>query len=56
MKTTGSNTKYDNLEMNPEIPFLKDLANDLRIIDKQFSKQEASEIKKKMVAFIISNI
>ena len=55
MKTTGSNTKYDNLE-TPEIPFLKDLANDLRIIDKKFSKQKASEIKKKMADFIIINI
>jgi hypothetical protein len=56
MKTTGRYSAHEELERNPEKPFLDDIAKDLATINKHYDRQEASNIKKKMCAFIIANL
>ena len=56
MKTTGRYSKYEELERNPEKPFLEDIHKDLECIDKCFNTKTAMDIKKKMCAIILGNI
>jgi hypothetical protein len=56
MKTTGRYSAHEELERNPEKPFLDDISKDLATIDKHFNLKTASNIKKKMCAFIIANL
>ena len=56
MKQTGSYSRFSEIEMNPEKPFLKDLKNDLKVIDKQYSQKVGNEIKKAMINEILKNI
>lgn len=56
MKQTGSYSRFSEIEMNPEKPFLNDLKNDLKAIDKHYSQKVGNEIKKAMINEILKNI
>jgi len=56
MKTTGRYSEHEELERNPEKPFLDDIYRDLVRIDKHYNKETAADIKKKMCAAILGNI
>lgn len=56
MKTTGRYSEHEELERNPEKPFLEDIYKDLARIDKYYDRQTAADIKKKMCAVILGNI
>lgn len=56
MKTTGRYSEHEELERNPEKPFLEDIYKDLARIDEHYNKETAADIKKKMCAAILGNI
>lgn len=56
MKTTGRYSEFEEIENSPERPFLNDLAEDIKKIDEYYNKKTSTEIKKKMIAFILGNI
>ena len=56
MTSTGRYSEHEELERNPEKPFLEDIYKDLECIDRVFNKETAAGIKKKMCAAILGNI
>ena len=56
MKTTGRYSEHEELERNPEKPFLEDIYKDLARIDEHYNKEIAACIKKQMCAAILGNI
>jgi hypothetical protein len=56
MKSTGSYSEHEEVENNPEKPFLKDLAKDIAQIDFNYSKHVAMEVKKKMISYLLGSI
>ena len=56
MKGTGRYSKHEELERNPEKPFLEDIYKDLARIDEHYNTKTAAGIKKKMCAAILGNI
>lgn len=56
MKHTGRYSAHEEIEMNPEKPFLEDLKKDLKKIDKYYTQKVGNEIKKKMINEILKEI
>jgi hypothetical protein len=56
MKSTGRYSEHEEVESNPEKPFLNDLAKDIAQIDFNYSKQVAIDVKKKMISYLLNNI
>jgi len=56
MRTTGRYSEHEEIERNPEKPFLEDIHKDLARIDKYYNAKTAADIKKKMCAAILGNI
>ena len=53
---TGRYSKFEDLEMNPEKPFLADIERDLLTINQSFDSKTAKEIKLKIIEKILKNI
>ena len=56
MKYTGRYSAHEEVENNPEKPFLEDLKKDINKIDTYYSKRGSKEIKKKMIEFILNSL
>lgn len=56
MKSTGRYSEHEEIEMNPEKPFLNDIEKDLNNINKHYNLKTAKEIKKKMVEKILQDL
>ena len=56
MKSTGRYSAHEEVEMNPEKPFLEDIKKDMEKIDKYFTKKVGNEIRKKMINEILKKI
>lgn len=56
MKSTGRYSEHEELDNNPEKPFLKDIEKDLATINKHYISKTAKEIKKKMVELILKDL
>tara|TARA_R110002012_G_scaffold161892_1_gene324104 strand:- start:100 stop:270 length:171 start_codon:yes stop_codon:yes gene_type:complete len=56
MKTTGSISDYEEIDMNPEKPFIKDIKKDIAAIDLHYSKKISKEIKLKIINELLQSI
>jgi len=56
MKSTGRYSAHEEVEMNPEKPFLEDIKKDMEKIDKYFTQKVGNEIRKKMINEILKKI
>ena len=56
MKHTGIYSAHEEAEINPEKPFLTDIKEDMKRIDKYYTQKVGNEIKKKMINEILKNI
>lgn len=56
MKTTGRTSYFQELEENPQKPFLEDIRKDIIRIDHLFSQKDAKAIKKSMIKELLDSI
>lgn len=56
MKSTGKYSEHEEVELNPEKPFLKDLKKDLDAINLHYNKKTSLEVKKKMIELILNDL
>tara|TARA_R110002012_G_scaffold313150_1_gene524502 strand:- start:123 stop:293 length:171 start_codon:yes stop_codon:yes gene_type:complete len=53
---TGNYSRHQEIDDNPEKPFLKDLNDDLIKIDYHFNTSQAKRIKKMMIEKILKTL
>ena len=56
MKNSGRYSRHEEIEMNPEKPFLTDLKKDIIQIEKNYIKKEANEIKKLLIKELLDSL
>jgi hypothetical protein len=56
MKTTGRSSRYDEVEQDPSIPFIKDIKKDIDVISTHYNEAQSIDIKKKMIQEILNSI
>ena len=56
MKSTGRYSAHEEVSDAPKKPFLKDLNQDIEVIDLNFLKREGNEIKKKMITTLLESL
>ena len=56
MKNSGRYSRHEEIEINPEKPFLTDLKKDIIQIEKNYIKKEANEIKKLLIKELLDSL
>lgn len=56
MKLTGRASRYDEIQQDPSIPFIKDVKKDMDVINNHYTILECIDIKKKMIQTILDSI
>tara|TARA_B110000014_G_C19901075_1_gene466210 strand:- start:311 stop:481 length:171 start_codon:yes stop_codon:yes gene_type:complete len=53
---TGRYSEHEELDLNPEKPFIKDIKKDIAAIDLHYSKKISKEIKLKIINELLQSI